>query len=184
MISKHRLELFSDAVIAIIITIMVLDLHTPATGGWHGYLGILPSIGIYALGFLMVAFVWAAHNHMLAKVETINRKMLWANLGFLFLISLTPLAVRTMGEHPGSSADAVAFLLPYYAAVQMLTLFRLASIRDHAASAELREWHKRRNRMVVIGQVSMVVLVGLAYVSTLAMMVAFAALAVWVLSTM
>ena len=184
MISKHRLELFSDAVIAIIITIMVLDLRAPAMGGWHGFVPILPSVGIYTVGFLMVALCWAVHNYFLAKVETINRKMLLANLMFLFLLSLTPVVVRTMGEHPRDFADAVAFLLLYSLCVNMLTLFRLASIRDHPGDAALREWHRKRNRMSLVGQLLLVVFIGLAYVSPVLMVTVYSAIMIWILSTM
>ena len=184
MISKHRLELFSDAVVAIIITIMVLDLRAPASGGWHALVSILPSVGIYAVGFLMVALCWTVHNHFLARVEAINRKMLLANLMFLFLLSLTPLSVRAMAEHPRDFADAVAFILLYSASINMLTLFRLASIRDHAGDAALRAWHRRRNRMALIGQFVQIILIGVAYFSPVAMVALYAVIIIWLLATM
>ena len=88
---KHRLELFSYAVMAIVITIMVLDLHTPATGGWHAFVPILPAIGIYSIGFSMIGLCWLTHHRYFAKMETFNRKMVWSNFFFLFVVSLLPL---------------------------------------------------------------------------------------------
>ena len=181
--SKHRLELFTDAVVAIIITIMVLDLRTPATGGWRGLLPLLQPTGIYLMGFLTVATLWVMNHHVFSKVEVINRRMLWANLAHLFLLSLMPLMIRAIGEHPQNAADAVAFFALAYLCIQCLTMFRLASKRDQIQTLEMKVWHRMRNRVVFFGTLIIAVIAALAYVSVPAALGMFALFMVFVLST-
>jgi uncharacterized membrane protein len=143
---KHRLELFSDAVMAIVITIMVLDLHTPATGGWHAFVPILPAIGIYSIGFSMIGLCWLTHHRYFAKMETFNRKMVWSNFFFLFVVSLLPLLVRNVADHPGDAADTEALILWNFFTVVSVTLFRFSSYRDNIDRPGFREWFKSANR--------------------------------------
>ena len=147
---KHRLALFSDAVLAIIITIMVLDLHRPATGGWHAFVPILPSIGIYAIGFFILGSGWLWHHHYFANFETFNRKMVWSNLFFLFVASLLPLLIRNLADHPGDAADTVAIILWVLSAAISLTLLRLASYRDNIGRSGFREWFESSNRRALL----------------------------------
>lgn len=181
--SKHRLELFTDAVVAIIITIMVLDLRTPVMGGWRGLVPLLQPVGIYLMGFLTVATLWVMNHHVFSKVELINRRMLWANLIHLFLLSLMPLMIRAIGEHPTNAADATAFFVLAYLCIQCLTMFRLASKRDQRQDPEMRAWHRMRNRVVMLGTLVMAGIVGLAYVSVPTAMGMYALFMVLVLST-
>lgn len=143
---KHRLELFSDAVLAIIITIMVLDLHTPATGGWHAFGPILPSLGIYAIGFFILGSGWLWHHQYFAHFETFNHKMVWSNLLFLFIASLLPLLIRNLADHPGDAADTVAIILWVLSAAITLSLMRLTSYRDNKHRPDFLAWYKRANR--------------------------------------
>jgi uncharacterized membrane protein len=147
---KHRLELFSDAVLAIVITIMVLDLHRPATGGWHAIVPILPSIGIYAIGFFILGSGWLWHHHYFANFETFNRKMVWSNLFFLFVASLLPLLIRNLADHPGDAADTVAIILWVFSAAISLTLLRLSSHRDNIDRPGFREWYVSSNRRALL----------------------------------
>ena len=147
---KHRLELFSDAVLAIIITIMVLDLHRPATGGWHAFVPILPSLGIYAIGFFILGSGWLWHHQYFAHFETFNHKMVWSNFLFLFVASLLPLLIRNLADHLGDAADTVAIILWVLSAAISLTLLRLASYRDNMARPVFREWYKSSNRRALL----------------------------------
>jgi len=96
--TKTRLEAFSDGVIAILITIMVLELHTPHSADAAGLLEVLPSVGLYALSFVYVGIYWNNHHHLLHATSRINGAVLWANLHLLFWLSLIPFATRWMGE--------------------------------------------------------------------------------------
>src|ERR1700704_2577354 len=97
--SKGRLEAFSDGVIAIIITIMVLELRVPHDAGWKALIPIAPVFLSYVLSFVFLGIYWSNHHHLLQVVEHVNGKVLWANLHFLFWLSLTPFVTAWMGEN-------------------------------------------------------------------------------------
>jgi uncharacterized membrane protein len=96
--SKSRLEAFSDGVIAILITIMVLDLHSPAGTDFSSLLVILPSVATYLLSFIYLGIYWNNHHHLLHATQQINGTVLWANLHLLFWLSLVPFATRWVSE--------------------------------------------------------------------------------------
>jgi uncharacterized membrane protein len=96
--SSSRLEAFSDGVIAILITIMVLELSRPAGTTWHDLRVVLPRLLIYLLSFVFLGIYWNNHHHMLALTDRINGKVLWANLHLLFWLSLVPFMTQWVGE--------------------------------------------------------------------------------------
>jgi uncharacterized membrane protein len=98
-VPKTRLEAFSDGVIAILITIMVLELHTPAGTSWHALSDELPVLLAYVLSFVYLGIYWNNHHHMLAAVSRVNGATLWANLHLLFWLSLVPFSTAWMSEH-------------------------------------------------------------------------------------
>lgn len=93
---KGRMEAFSDGVIAIIITIMVLGIAAPDGTGLSDLLGLLPAIAAYAVSFIGVGTYWNNHHHLLKLVNCVNGRMLWSNLAFLFVLSFFPLATDWM----------------------------------------------------------------------------------------
>ena len=93
---KGRMEAFSDGVIAIIITIMVLGIAAPDGAGLSDLLGLLPAIAAYAVSFIGVGTYWNNHHHLLKLVNRVNGRMLWSNLAFLFVLSFFPLATDWM----------------------------------------------------------------------------------------
>ena len=115
---KGRLEAFSDGVIAIIITIMVLELHVPHGDQLKDLSSMLPKLITYILSFTYVGIYWNNHHHMLSAVERINGSILWANLHLLFWLSLVPFATAWMGENHFSLWPVVL-----YGAVLMLCGF-------------------------------------------------------------
>jgi uncharacterized membrane protein len=96
---KGRLEAFSDGVIAIIITIMVLELKVPHHADIEGLRPIIPVFVSYALSFIYVGIYWNNHHHMLHAAKSINGAIMWANLFFLFWLSLIPFVTGWMGEN-------------------------------------------------------------------------------------
>src|SRR6201996_838828 len=96
---KDRLEAFSDGVIAIIITIMVLELKVPVGDNIKDLTPVLPTLLCYVLSFVYVGIYWNNHHHMIYAVETINGAILWANLNLLFWLSLIPFTTAWMGEN-------------------------------------------------------------------------------------
>src|SRR5215475_12798940 len=97
-ISSSRLEAFSDGVIAVIITIMVLELHVPHENGWVGLWSVAPRLSVYALSFMMVGIYWINHHELIRRAESIDYQVLWANLLFLFTLSLVPFFVDYVDE--------------------------------------------------------------------------------------
>jgi uncharacterized membrane protein len=97
--TKARLEAFSDGVIAIIITIMVLELKPPHGSGIAVLRDLLPIFGSYVLSFIYVGIYWSNHHHLLIAAKKINGLVLWANLHLLFWLSLIPFVTAWMGEN-------------------------------------------------------------------------------------
>jgi uncharacterized membrane protein len=105
---KGRLEAFSDGVIAIIITIMVLELKVPHEGDWEALRPLIPVALSYVLSFVNVGIDWNNHHHLRQAVHRVNGRVLWANLHLLFWLSLFPFATGWMGENHFASIP-VAF---------------------------------------------------------------------------
>src|SRR5258706_15141081 len=97
--SRGRMEAFSDGVIAIIITIMVLELRVPHDASWRSLIPIAPVFLSYVLSFVFVGIYWSNHHHLLQVVERVTGGVLWANLHLLFWLSLTPFVTAWMGEN-------------------------------------------------------------------------------------
>jgi uncharacterized membrane protein len=114
-LSPARLEAFSDGVIAVIITIMVLELKVPAHDGMDGLREVLPTVLLYLLTFVQVGIYWVQHHYLVDEVETVGHGILWANLIFLFCLSLFPFATDWIGTKGLSS-----FSTALYAAVSIL----------------------------------------------------------------
>src|SRR5262245_41979193 len=97
-VTKGRLEAFSDGVIAIIITIMVLELTSPHGHDWSALRPMAPEFLTYILTYVLLGIYWNNHHHLLHAAERINGKVLWANLHLLFWLSLVPVATGWMGD--------------------------------------------------------------------------------------
>jgi uncharacterized membrane protein len=106
---KQRLEAFTDGVLAIAITIMVLELKVPAGSDFSSLASGVPVFLAYALSFANVGIFWNNHHHMLQATERINGKVLWANLFLLFWMSLVPFVIRWMDESHFAAAPTAAY---------------------------------------------------------------------------
>jgi len=98
-VNKTRLEAFSDGVIAILITIMVLELKVPHGADWAALSPLLPVFLTYVLSFVFLGIYWTNHHHMLHAATRVNGAVLWANLHLLFWLSLVPFVTEWMGEN-------------------------------------------------------------------------------------
>ena len=137
-VTKGRLEAFTDAVIAIVMTIMVLDLRSPSGHGFGDLKPLLPKLLVYALSFTFLAIYWNNHHHLMHVVERIDSRVLWANMGLLFSLSLTPAATAWFGENPRDTAPVVVYglvLLLSAVAYFLLTRALLALHPPHTALA-------------------------------------------------
>jgi uncharacterized membrane protein len=106
---KNRLEAFSDGVIAVIITIMVLELKVPHGESFQALSPVLPTLLVYVLSFVYVGIYWNNHHHMLHAVNRVNGAILWANLHLLFWLSLVPFTTGWMGENHFASAPSALY---------------------------------------------------------------------------
>ena len=97
--TKTRLEAFSDGVIAILITIMVLELRAPQGAALSDLREVVPSILMYVLSFVLVGIYWVNHHHMIHATDKVNGAVLWANLHLLFWLSLIPFVTQWMGRN-------------------------------------------------------------------------------------
>jgi uncharacterized membrane protein len=97
---KTRLEAFSDGVVAILITIMVLELRLPAGADWPALRTLGPTLSAYVLSFVYLGIYWNNHHHLFQVVDRVTGGILWANLHLLFWLSLVPFVTNWMGEHP------------------------------------------------------------------------------------
>lgn len=136
--SKHRLEAFSDGVVAILITIMVLELRQPHGATWSALRETLPVLLAYVLSFVNIGIYWNNHHHMLAAVRRVSGASLWANLHLLFWLSLVPFATAWMSENHFPSAPTAAYgivLLAAAIAYYILQLTLLHAERDESVLA-------------------------------------------------
>lgn len=108
---KGRMEAFSDGVIAIIITIMVLGIAAPEGATLRDLLGLLPAIAAYAVSFVGVGTYWNNHHHLLKLVRHVDGRMLWSNLAFLFVLSFYPLATDWMQKTSFSSLPTTCYIV-------------------------------------------------------------------------
>jgi uncharacterized membrane protein len=136
-VTRNRLEAFSDGVIAIIITIMVLELRVPSGSNLAALRPMTPVFLSYLLSFVFVGIYWSNHHHLLQAVEHVNGQVLWANLHLLFWLSLTPFVTAWMGQNHFASLPAALYgVILLCAAIAYFILTRtLLSI--HAADSVL-----------------------------------------------
>jgi len=107
--TKGRLEAFSDGVIAILITIMVIEFHPPHDPKLAGLLPMVPKLLSYLLSFVFIGIYWNNHHHMLHAVKHVSGSVLWANLHLLFWLSLIPFGTAWLGESNFAAGPAAAY---------------------------------------------------------------------------
>ena len=141
-LSPARLEAFSDGVIAVIITIMVLELKAPAPDGVAGLIVVLPAIFLYLLTFAQIGIYWVNHHYLVDELETVSHGILWANLVFLFCLSLFPFATDWISVKGLSS-----FTTALYAAVSIFPglgyMALWVQVRSQSSAPAHASWGKQ-----------------------------------------
>jgi uncharacterized membrane protein len=138
VMGKTRLEAFSDGVIAIIITIMVLELKVPHGENLAALEPLLPVFLSYVLSFIYVGIYWNNHHHMLHTVKTVSGSVLWANLHLLFWLSLFPFATGFMGENHFAATPSALYGLVLLGAAAAYTILQMAIIRTQGRESLLQ----------------------------------------------
>jgi uncharacterized membrane protein len=136
---KGRLEAFSDGVIAIIITVMVLEMRVPRGGSVQALRPVLPVFLTYILSFVYVGIYWNNHHHMLHTCSAVTGLMLWANLHLLFWLSLFPFATGWMGENNFATIPTVVYGFVLLMAGIAYLMLQRAIIRAQGPDSLLRK---------------------------------------------
>ncbi len=137
--TKTRLEAFSDGVVAILITIMVLELRVPQGTGAEALRPLLPVFLAYVLSFIFLGIYWNNHHHMLHTAERINGRILWANLHLLFWLSLVPFATGWMGENHVAPLPTALYGAVLLFAALAYTILQQAIVKEHGPESRLRQ---------------------------------------------
>ena len=164
---KGRLEAFSDGVIAVIVTIMVLELHVPKADGWSGFLLVLPPIAIYILSFVMVGIYWINHHELMRRSEQIDYPVLWANLVFLLGLSFIPFAADYVGEKHFDSVAALLYDMAMIVAGSTFYLLRATVMRMQKIHGELGRQHRVEAQKHVISLVIYCIAIPISFVHPL-----------------
>jgi uncharacterized membrane protein len=174
--STGRMEAFSDGVIAILITVMVLELPMPHGVTWSALHDSLPVLLAYVLSFVYLGIYWNNHHHMLQATHQVSGLILWANLHLLFWLSLVPFTTSWLGENQLATVPAAAYGINLLASALAYYALQRAIIRDQGegsvlATAVGRDWKGKASPMVyAIG-------IGLAFVSPVLAVVVYVGLA-------
>jgi uncharacterized membrane protein len=135
--SKSRVEAFSDGVIAILITIMVLELKVPHGTDFQALQPLLPVFLSYVLSFVFIGIYWNNHHHMFHATERISGGILWANLHLLFWLSLVPFATAWMGENHAASLPTAAYGGVLLASGIAYVILQSRIIKHHGPDSQL-----------------------------------------------
>jgi TMEM175 potassium channel family protein len=163
--TTSRLEAFSDGVIAIIVTIMVLQLTTPAQPTWPALLKQAPIFLSYGLSFLMVAIMWVNHHHLIHVVREVNARLLWSNLNLLFWMSLIPFVTDFLGRNPRASLPVSLYGLSLSLCGSGFSILRFELVRQYSHDPEMSEYHSRIQLKNLFSTLLYLAAAGLAHVS-------------------
>jgi uncharacterized membrane protein len=136
-VTKGRLEAFSDGVIAILITILVLELKVPQGDDWRALAPLAPTFSAYVLSFVVMGIYWNNHHHMMHTVEHIDGRMMWANLHLLFWLSLVPFTTGWMGENHFAPLPTAVYGSVLLASALAYTILQATVIRHQGAHSKL-----------------------------------------------
>ena len=178
-VSRRRLEAFTDGVIAILITIMVINLHAPLGHRFGNLRPLLPTLLVYLLSFTFLAIYWNNHHHLMQVVERIDGRVLWANMALLFCLSLTPIATAWLGPNTDQVAPVVIYGVVLLASAVAYSVLTRALLALHPAESRLALalGDDRKGRLSVLAYLTAI---GVAFISPPAAIAMYVALAaVW-----
>jgi len=172
--TTSRLEAFSDGVIAIIITIMVLELRAPAQPTLAAFIKVAPVFISYALSFLVAAIMWVNHHHMIHIARSVTARLLWSNLYLLFWMSLVPFVTDFMGKNYREPMAVALYGFDLFMCATGFYLLRTELIRHSGHDTAMLEYHQHVQRKNAFSSALYLLSVPLAYVSIYASFFIFA----------
>jgi len=161
--STSRLEAFSDGVIAIIITIMVLELRAPAQPTLAALWKVAPIFLSYALSFMVAAIMWVNHHHLIHAVHSVTARLLWSNLYLLFWMSLVPFVTDFLGKNYREPLAVALYGLDLTLCSTGFYFLRVELISQSRHDSELVEYHERVQRKNAFAGALYLLSVPLAY---------------------
>jgi uncharacterized membrane protein len=165
-ISKSRLEAFSDGVIAIIITIMVLEIKPPHSAEWSAVKELVPVLLSYIMSFVFIGIYWGNHHHLLLSIKSVTSGIIWANMNLLFWLSLIPIATNWMGEnHFATNTVVVYSILMLLSGIAFAILQKTVQNNAHDTDA-LKSAFKTLNKKAAISILGYILSIVFAYVNT------------------
>jgi uncharacterized membrane protein len=163
--TKHRLELFTDGVFAIVLTLLVLDLKVPGARGWAGGLEIVPALLVHAATFTIVGAFWYIHHGAFVRVTEVSSRTVMFNLVMLFWITLLPFCAKAIAAFPSDPLGA-SLLAGDCALCQIsLAVARLSAHSTIDDNAAMRAWRRGRLAMIWAFILTDILGAGLAWVS-------------------
>jgi uncharacterized membrane protein len=172
--TTSRLEAFSDGVIAIIVTIMVLELRAPAQPTLPALLKVAPIFISYGLSFLVVAIMWLNHHHLVHAVHAVTTRLLWSNLYLLFWMSLVPFVTDYMGKNYREPMAVALYGLDLSLCATGYYLLRKELIHQSRHDSAMTEYHQGIQRKNALSGGLYLLAAPLAYVSIYASFFIFA----------
>jgi uncharacterized membrane protein len=163
---KSRLEAFSDGVIAIIITIMVLEIKTPHDTSWGALLLQLPVFFSYLLSFVYIGIYWGNHHHLISAVDHVNASIIWSNINLLFWLSLIPFATGWMGENHFAQNTVVFYTALLEVCGISFTILQVCVERITKNNPKLVQAFYQVKRKGIISVIFYTMAIMLAYVNT------------------
>lgn len=178
---KNRLEAFSDGVLAIIITIMVLEIKVPHTTDWHELLELWPVFFSYVLSFVYVGIYWGNHHHLLHTIRTMNPGIIWTNMALLFCLSLVPFASAWMGENHFETNPVVVYAIVLELnAVAYITL-QTCILKSQVHNEKLKVALEKSKTKGILSQLAYLSAIPIAFWQPMVSCLLFAAVAVaWI----
>ena len=165
--NKSRLEAFSDGVLAIIITIMVLEFKTPHTSDWAAIRELYPNFLSYALSFVFIGIYWGNHHHLFHTFQNINAGIIWANINLLFWLSMVPFATGWMGENHFAANTVVLYAAMLLCSGIAFTILQVCIQRTNRQNQKLQHAFERVKRKGIFSVAGYLLAIAFAYYNTL-----------------
>lgn len=179
--NKNRLEAFSDGVLAIIITIMVLEFKMPHSAEWISLKALFPKFISYIISFMYVAIYWNNHHHLLHATKKISSGIMWANLNLLFWLSLVPFATSWMGENHFEKNPVILYTIILLACAITFSILQYIISSCHKTDIQIKQALQSTKIKGYISVVGYILAILLAFVNPyISCLIVFLVAVAWV----
>ncbi len=180
--NKSRLEAFSDGVLAIIITIMVLEIKMPHQSSITALQPMLPTFFCYALSFVFVGIYWGNHHHLLHVVKHVSSGIMWANLNLLFWLSLVPFATGWMGENNFATSTVACYAVLLNICGVSYTILQHTIMACHSLSPNILSALKKQTRKGIYSLIGYTSAIGASFITPVISEILFVIVAImWII---